>query len=187
MYNASKQIGMTLVEVLVTVLVVSIGLLGLASLQATSIKEGMDTSKRSQGVWMIDELASRIRVNPAGLEDGYTGAGTAATLCATAVPDCNEGKVCTGNEMARYDLKQTICGPDVADGVIASSNDNINVTDYNIQCAPAPCNSDSDFTITLSWVAKSVADATANNAKYNAQEVQSIQMTVRPFNRVEPL
>lgn len=180
MIKANSETGITLIEVLVTVLVVSIGMLGLASLQATSIKEGMDTSKRSQGLWMIDELAARMRVNSAGLETGYTEAGTIATLCNDAVAQCIGANECTGNQMARFDVWQVICGPNAGDGVIASSNDNINLTDYSITCDTAPCTSDSNFTISISWIAKAVTDATASNSKHNESDEQSITMTIRP-------
>jgi type IV pilus assembly protein PilV len=176
-----RQSGMTLIEVLVTVLVVSVGLLGLASLQANSLKEGMDTSKRSQGLWMIDELASRMRVNAAGLANGYTGAGNVATLCnGGAVTQCDSGNECTGNEMARFDVWEVICGADAGAGVIASSNDNINITNYSITCDTAPCDTTSNFTITINWVAKAVQDGTANNSYYNEDDEQNITMTIRP-------
>ncbi|GAA5317386.1 MAG: hypothetical protein AseanaTS_25910 [Candidatus Pelagadaptatus aseana] len=175
------QSGMTLIEVLVTVLIVSVGLLGLASLQATSIKEGMDTSKRSQGLWMIDELASRMRVNTAGLANGYTGAGTVAALCTGgAVTQCNAGNECTGNEMARFDVWQVICGANAGPGVVASSNDNINITDYSITCDAAPCDATSNFTISINWVAKAVQDAASSSATYNEDDEQNITMTIRP-------
>lgn len=181
MYKERSQYGMTLIEVLVTVLIVSIGLLGLASLQATSIKEGMDTSKRSQGVWMIDELASRMRVNDAGLATGYTGAGTVANLCnGAAVTQCTGGNECTGNEMARFDVWEVICGPNAGDGVIASSNDNINVTNYTITCDAAPCSGTSNFTISINWIAKAVSDAATNSSVYNESDEQNITMTIRP-------
>lgn len=180
-----NQLGMTLIEVLVTLLMVSIGLLGLASLQATSIKENMDTSKRSQGLWMVDELASRMRANPAGLATGYTTAGDVATLCAGAPKMCSDsfgGSAagnCTANEMARYDVWEVICGHDNGQ-VISGANDNIRITNYTIACDAAPCSTDSSFSIRIDWVAKAVTDATASSSKYNENATQSINLTVRP-------
>jgi len=176
---------MTLIEVLVTLLMVSIGLLGLASLQATSIKENMDTSKRSQGLWMVDELASRMRANPAGLAAGYTTAGNIATLCTAAPKMCSDSYTgsaagnCTANEMAHYDVWEIICGHDNGD-IISGSNDNIRITNYSIACDAAPCSTNTNFTIQIDWIAKAVTDATANNAKYNENSTQSINLTLRP-------
>lgn len=57
------QAGFTMIEVLITVLVLSIGLLGLAALQATGLKESQMAYMRSQAVLLAYDMADRIRAN----------------------------------------------------------------------------------------------------------------------------
>ena len=60
-----KQTGFTLIEVLVTVIVLSIGLLGLAGLQAVALKFGSASYQRSQATVLIYDIIERMRVaNP---------------------------------------------------------------------------------------------------------------------------
>ena len=183
----SKQQGMTLIEVLVTFLVTSVGVMGLAALQATSIKSSMDTAKRSQGIWLTEELISRMRVNEAGLIDGYTTAASNGALCeappAKYCSDFSAGAAaanCSANEMATYDVWEVFCGHDNGTDVTSNSTDAMDITDYKIECDSAPCTPTSNFTVTLEWTAKSVADATANSSSYNESSAQIISVTFRP-------
>ncbi len=59
-----KQTGFTLIEILVTVIVVAIGLLGLAGLQATALKFNSTAYQRSQATILIYDIIERIRANP---------------------------------------------------------------------------------------------------------------------------
>ncbi len=62
--NECTQSGFTMIEVLITVLVLSIGLLGLAALQVTGLKESQMAYMRSQAVLLAYDMADRIRANP---------------------------------------------------------------------------------------------------------------------------
>ena len=63
--------GMTLIEVLVAVLVLAIGLLGLAGLQMTGLKSNHSAYLRSQTTLLAYDLTDRMRVNRAAALDGY--------------------------------------------------------------------------------------------------------------------
>lgn len=82
-----KQSGFTLLEVLVAMLVLAIGLLGLAGLMASSMRNNLSASHRTQATWMAYDIVDRMRSNRAGaVTGGYaTAMGTAAT-CSTAFP-----------------------------------------------------------------------------------------------------
>lgn len=56
--------GFTLIEILVTVIVLSIGLLGLAGLQAVSLKFNSTAYQRSQATILIYDMVERMRANP---------------------------------------------------------------------------------------------------------------------------
>jgi type IV pilus assembly protein PilV len=66
---SSKQSGSTLIEVLITVLVLSIGLLGMATLQFEAVKRNNDAYLRSQAVNLAYDMTDRIRVNRTGASD----------------------------------------------------------------------------------------------------------------------
>lgn len=59
----SRRHGFGLVEVLVSMLILAIGLLGLASLQARSLKFNHDAFVRSQATALAYDLIDRIRIN----------------------------------------------------------------------------------------------------------------------------
>jgi type IV pilus assembly protein PilV len=62
--------GFTLLEVLIAVLVLSIGLLGLAGLQITSLKFNHSAYMRTSATNLAYEMADRMRVNRQAVLDG---------------------------------------------------------------------------------------------------------------------
>lgn len=81
------QSGMTLVEVLVTAVIISVGLLGVAALQLTSLKSNQESYVRSQAAMLAADLLDRMRANQAGVRANhyavaFNGTGTAGTVAA---------------------------------------------------------------------------------------------------------
>ena len=58
-----QQAGFGLIESLVALLVISIGLLGIAALQITSLKQNASAQWHSQAVWYSYEMTDRIVAN----------------------------------------------------------------------------------------------------------------------------
>ena len=65
------QSGMTLVEVLVTAVIISVGLLGVAALQLTSLKSNQESYVRSQAAMLAADLLDRMRANQAGVRANH--------------------------------------------------------------------------------------------------------------------
>ncbi|MCF6236727.1 MAG: type IV pilus modification protein PilV [Gammaproteobacteria bacterium] len=65
---AIRSSGFSLIEVLVTMIVISIGLLGLAGLQASSLKHNNSAYQRSQATFLAYEMLDRMRANPMGID-----------------------------------------------------------------------------------------------------------------------
>ncbi len=61
-----RQQGFTLLEVLVAMVIVSIGLVGLAGLMMTSAKNNQSAYYRSQASWMAYDIIDRMRANRGG-------------------------------------------------------------------------------------------------------------------------
>lgn len=65
-----KQRGLTLIEVLVAVLVLAIGLLGYAGLQATSLRYNHGAYASTQATTLAVDIADRMRANPDAARNG---------------------------------------------------------------------------------------------------------------------
>ncbi|MEE8264567.1 MAG: type IV pilus modification protein PilV [Gammaproteobacteria bacterium] len=65
-----KSAGFTLLEVLVALFVLSVGLLGLASLQAQALRYNHNAYLRSVATQQAYDIADRIRANAVGLQNG---------------------------------------------------------------------------------------------------------------------
>jgi type IV pilus assembly protein PilV len=81
----NRHRGFTLVEALVALVVLSIGLLGVAALQLTALRNNSSASFRSQATYLAYDIADRMRANRdralAGNYDvAYTNTPTGATL-----------------------------------------------------------------------------------------------------------
>jgi type IV pilus assembly protein PilV len=62
----NTQQGFTLLEVLIALLVLSIGLLGLAALQTTGLRSNEMASMRTTSTMLAYDITDRMRANPAG-------------------------------------------------------------------------------------------------------------------------
>jgi len=82
----SNQRGVTLIEVLVTVIILSIGLLGVAGLQSRLQQSEMEAYQRSQALLLLNDMAQRIISNrnaAASYVTATTGVGVSLTNCPT--------------------------------------------------------------------------------------------------------
>tara|TARA_R110000868_G_scaffold124954_2_gene330014 strand:- start:50001 stop:50486 length:486 start_codon:yes stop_codon:yes gene_type:complete len=62
--SLNQQSGLGLIEILVTVLVLGIGILGVASTQIVSLQMNSQSQNRSQAVLLAEDILDRIRANP---------------------------------------------------------------------------------------------------------------------------
>lgn len=83
-----RYCGVSLIEVLVAIVVLSIGLLGLAGLQASGMRVGQSSIHRTQAAQMAYDIVDRMRVNLPNAADydiALTAAAPAVNTCAGAV------------------------------------------------------------------------------------------------------
>ena len=103
--NFRRAAGFTLIEVLVSMVILAIGLLGLASLQALALKNNKDAYLFSQASLLAYEMGDRIKANSI-----YWGAQTDPLNPFNPIPipqggnNCNDpNQACTSDQMAAYD------------------------------------------------------------------------------------
>lgn len=77
-----RQSGISLIEVMVSVLILSIGLLGIAAMQATALRNGQSSLERSQAVVQSYSILDSIRAD----RDNVASYTTAKRCAATAAP-----------------------------------------------------------------------------------------------------
>ena len=173
MNNLVKQKGVTLIEVLVSIIIVSVGILGFASLQFLGLNSNTSAYQRSQATFIATDLSERMRANIDGMNENQYAAFNSTTLNCGTVPAtfCDErnnggtvmGAVaCTAAERAAHDLFVTTCGYSSNDYTNFAEKSNL-ITDLlpngNIQIAcndsvttdADVCTDFSDHTITISW------------------------------------
>ena len=102
--------GFSLIEVLIALVVLSVGLLGLAALQAEGLRSSSTAFQRTQAVLLASDLMDRMRANRAGLgffkgaavdpgdaaSQGCSDSGHAGTAVAAVS--------CSGAEMAEHSV-----------------------------------------------------------------------------------
>lgn len=98
-----------MLEVLITLFILSVGLLGLAAMQTEGLKTGSGSLLRSKAVVAMADITDRMRANAAGLNNYQLPLTLAATITKTfpsGPPDYCATKRCSATEMAQFDMDQ---------------------------------------------------------------------------------
>jgi type IV pilus assembly protein PilV len=136
--SKKKQTGFTLIEVLVAVVILALGLMGLAGLQATGLANNQSAYNRSQVSQLAYDIADRMRSN-AGFAAQYVTATAPGsipscpndtnpcTACTTTATPCLEGDLVAKDVFEwKNALRATLPS---GDGIIASEGgDAYNIT-----------------------------------------------------------
>lgn len=98
----AAQKGFSMLEILITLVIVATALLGTAGLQAHALKTNAGGQLRNQAVFLAADIAERMEANKVqAVAGGYALAqGAAIPAISTA---CN-GAPCTAAQLAQYDL-----------------------------------------------------------------------------------
>jgi len=97
--------GISLIECLIALVVLSLGLIGMARLMIEGLRVGHGALLRTQAVNLVSDMAERIRANPTGgaaYECASYGGGPSGHACAPT--DSMLSTSCTNTELAEDDL-----------------------------------------------------------------------------------
>ncbi len=97
------QRGSSLIEVMVSLLVLAIGILGILGMQAKSMQYNQSANAYSQAIFLVSDLAERIRSNPD--PDANYDYDVDDAMPAAAATNCDADNVtCTRQQLATWDL-----------------------------------------------------------------------------------
>ena len=97
-----KQSGFTLLEVLISLVILAIGLLGLSALQVTGLKDNLSAYQRSQATQLTYDIIDRMRANKISASNYLTSYMAPST--ATQIAGCSTSAGCNASQMAQNDL-----------------------------------------------------------------------------------
>lgn len=124
-FQHRRQNGFSLVEVLITLVIMSVGMLGIAGLYVQSMQAGRTSMFRHHAVTLAGDVADRIRANPRATA-AYTDANGENKNCVTGNIDCNPADMAANDIfMWKAQAADTLPGGDVTivldDGVVPPS------------------------------------------------------------------
>ncbi|MDO9506078.1 MAG: type IV pilus modification protein PilV [Hydrogenophaga sp.] len=132
------QRGVGLIEILVAVLILSLGLLGMAGLQANALKANQGSYTRSQAVMLSYYIFDAMRA------DRANAIGLAYNMAATCLPGAITTPDLAGNTRRDW---------------LTSLRDNLG--DANTTCGAIACDSDGNCTVSITWDDSRAAGGTA--------------------------
>ncbi len=145
---AIKQRGFSMIEILVTLVIIAIALLGTAGLQAQAIKTSKGSEFRNQAIFLSADIVERMEANKTEAVAGnYAVAAGTVGVASTA---CDAG-ICAGAALTAYDLANW----QTAVAALPSGQGSITLT--------TPGNP-ATYTILVSWVDRATAAAGAAGA-----------------------
>ena len=122
--------GFHLTEVLITLAITTVGLLGFYSLQVRTSRYLSDTTSKTQALWLLEDLSNRIQANVEAI--GSYNTNGSALLCATPTKICaayhdgtqriSANENCSGSELAAFDLWDIACRHKISNSTDALFN-----------------------------------------------------------------
>lgn len=148
-----RQLGFSLMEVLISVIVLSIGLLGLGGLQMTSLKGSNNSHFRTVASLAVTDLADRMRANPIAIAAGqYDSVFVMSTCKVPPEKFCEATVVCNPEELATYDVFRVNCGVSLEGDQTGGAQYELPEAYMSVSCDDvSPCKSNIEHTIQVRW------------------------------------
>ncbi|WP_417548386.1 type IV pilus modification protein PilV [Marinobacter segnicrescens] len=105
--SRNRAAGFTLIEIMVTMFILAIGLLGLAALVVDGMRNNQGAYLRTQASTLAYDMADRIRLNRDRAEDGGDYDGFSTDGASTTLPNCyTASSGCTPEQQVDVDKVQ---------------------------------------------------------------------------------
>jgi len=116
-----KQRGSSLIESLVSLVVLSFGTIGVAGLQVTSQQANLEAQQQLIATFLANDMVEKMRNNPSVL-DTYAGADVGdSSISSQPLPNCSGVNTCTAIQLANQDRwlwEQAIDGATIKKGIV---------------------------------------------------------------------
>lgn len=178
-----KQQGFSMIEVLVSLIVIGVGMLGLSGLQIASMKGTNNAHFRTTASFLAFELAERMRANQPGVDGGFYSNNVSCVvleeLCQSDGAGINAATTyCTPRETARFDTQEVMCGTLVGgegalrEGGMANLLPN---STLNVSCVGLCSDANMTHNITITW-----NESKTHDDQPDADQIQAITVPVIP-------
>lgn len=97
-----------MIESLVALLILSIGLLGLAMLQGNSLRVNTDAMVRSQATLLAEEIIEGMRINTKGADAGLYVATSKPPVCTSCVDTTNGARTANRDLISWYEAQEKL-------------------------------------------------------------------------------
>ena len=185
--STGKSAGFTMIELLISLLLLGISVMGFSALQSRAMQETLDTQQRSVALWRANGLIDRIAANRTGgsvdaYVDAVRGMGACPAAPGTSCSAATGGSPaeCTTEQMATFDVWSSICGGGVP------LDQQLLDFDAELSCVGG-CALGADMTLVFSWISKAVdSDARLRDNSVTVDGVardaamERITLTFRP-------
>lgn len=112
--GASTQAGFSLIEILVTILILAIGLLGLAGLQTRMLTTELESFQRSQALVLVQDMVNRLNANREAARGGdYSGTTVYGTENSLGDSGCSQADI-ADRDLCQW--SQSLKGAGINDG-----------------------------------------------------------------------
>lgn len=129
------QSGVSLLEVMITTVIITVALLGLAGLQTTSINFNQSAYHRSQASFLISDMMDRIRANTGVNANLYASATPVQTAACLTLAGCTPIQM-VGHDLFEWQQAITTALPNGGAGTITANQITISWTDGRQQQNP---------------------------------------------------
>lgn len=199
MQVSSRQRGVSLIEVMMAVLVFSVGLIGMAGVLVMATRSNQAAYVRTQVTFLANSMADRMRANTVGVWAGKYDSTNYAGI--TGITTCNDASPCDPGQVAKRDqqiwvaqLKTFLPTPQAtiscdksklsfspapwAPGVPASGST------AAVAASPGQVGMRPPYggicTMTISWSERDASNQARNNQTYSGSSTQSFTWEFQP-------
>lgn len=135
-------------EVLVSVFILSVGVLGVAGLQITAKRSNFEATQRTTATALAQDIVERMRSNAEQLGT-YTNAGAGRTISGTSIPVTTCVTDCAPALLAQYDLYEL---EQAANGVAEQiAGDNVGGLTLPTTCISGPDGGPGIYSVAIAW------------------------------------
>lgn len=154
---SQRQRGIGIIEVLVALLVVSIGVLGVAGLQLTGLQHSAGSFNRAKALLLAENMATRMRSNSEAVSEGLFQFDSTGFSCNTRpAPYCQASAggaadSCSYEQLADFDMFIVACGDWGGGNSMQGVTSTLPNGQMSIECDDASCTPNSTYTVNVNW------------------------------------